>query len=64
MKIKDLNNKNEADLRKLLYESQKKLQEMRFDLSLGKLKNTKAIHQLKKDIARIKTILKREEFKL
>ncbi|MBP8617817.1 MAG: 50S ribosomal protein L29 [Candidatus Pacebacteria bacterium] len=61
MKTKDLKNKNEADLKKLLNESQKKLQEMKFNLSLGKLKNTKAIHQLKKDIARILTIMKSNE---
>lgn len=57
MKNKELRLKNEEELKILLGESQKKLRDLRFTLKAGKIKNTKEIKLLKKDIARILTIL-------
>lgn len=54
---KELRLKPNEELNQLLSESQKKLRELRFNLASGKVKNVRAIRVLKKDIARILTIL-------
>ena len=56
-KTKDLRLKPDEELNQLLSESQKKLRELRFNLASGKVKNVRTIRALKKDIARILTIL-------
>ena len=56
-KSKELRLKTEEELNQLLSESQKKLRELRFNLASGKVKNVRTIRVLKKDIARILTIL-------
>jgi large subunit ribosomal protein L29 len=56
-KTKDLRLKSDEELNQLLSESQKKLRELRFNLASGKVKNVRTIRALKKDIARILTIL-------
>lgn len=56
-KIKDFRKMKKEELSRVLQESQEKLRKLRFDLSEGKTKNVKDIRTLKKDIARIKTIL-------
>ena len=56
-KSKELRLKPEEELNQLLSESQKKLRELRFNLVSGKVKNVRTIRVLKKDIARILTIL-------
>lgn len=56
-KSKELRLKSEEELNQLLSESQKKLRELRFNLASGKVKNIRTIRVLKKDIARILTIL-------
>lgn len=56
-KSKELRLKIEEELNQLLSESQKKLRELRFNLASGKVKNVRTIRVLKKDIARILTIL-------
>jgi len=56
-KTEDLRLKSDEELNQLLSESQKKLRELRFNLASGKVKNVRIIHILKKDIARILTIL-------
>lgn len=58
MKAAELRKKSKEDLEKILKEKREKLQKLRLDLSLGKLKNVKEIGQTKKDIARILTIIK------
>lgn len=63
IKAKELRLKAEEELNQLLSESQKKLRELRFNLASGKVKNVRAIRVLKKDIARILTILN-EKMKL
>jgi large subunit ribosomal protein L29 len=61
MKAQELRKKSKEELEKLLKEKKDYLQKLKFDLSLGKLKNVKEIGQVKKDIARILTILKKAD---
>jgi large subunit ribosomal protein L29 len=56
-KTKELKLKSDEELNQLLSDSQRKLRELRFNLASGKVKNVRAIRVLKKDIARILTIL-------
>jgi len=57
MKISEIKQKPENELRKMLEENRKKLQELHFDLASGKVKNVREIRMIKKDIARILTII-------
>jgi len=57
MKAKELRQKSEKELQKLLQELREKLRKLRFDLVSGKVKNVREIRQTRKDIARILTIL-------
>jgi large subunit ribosomal protein L29 len=57
MRASELRKKSKEELEKILKEKREHLQKLKFDLSLGKLKNVKEIGQVKKDIARILTIL-------
>ena len=57
MKIKELRRKPKAELEKMLRDSRDEMRKLRFDLASGKVKNVKAIRAIKKDIARILTIL-------
>jgi large subunit ribosomal protein L29 len=58
MKIKELRQKSKDDLEKILKEEREKLRQLRFDLASGKVKNVREPGNLKKEIARIITILK------
>ncbi|MCD6283873.1 50S ribosomal protein L29 [bacterium] len=58
MKAKELRQKTIKELQELLQEKRKRLSQLKFDLSLRKLKNTREIREVKKDIARVLTILK------
>lgn len=57
MKIKELKQKSEKDLQGLLQEDRERLRQLKFDLSAGKVKNVREVRSIKKDIARILTIL-------
>lgn len=61
MKKTDLGNKTEQELAALAVEQRKKLQDLSFDLKLGKLQNTSQMAKLRKDIARAKQILKQKK---
>ncbi len=63
-KTRELRLKQEEELNQLLSESQKKLRELRFNLASGKVKNVRTIRVLKKDIARILTILNEKSKKI
>jgi len=63
MKIKELRQKSKEELPKLLSERQNRLLSLRFDLSGGRAKNVKEIHEAKKDIARIKSLARESELK-
>lgn len=55
--LKKLKSKSKEELYKLLLDSSKKLQDLKFNLAAGKVKNVRSIRALKKDIARILTLL-------
>jgi large subunit ribosomal protein L29 len=57
MKIKELRQKSKDDLNKILQDDREKVRQIRFDMSSGKVKNVREINKIKKDIARILTIL-------
>lgn len=56
-RLRELRQKSKSELEKLLKDRREKLQHLRFDLSMGKLKNVKEVRKIKKDIARILTFL-------
>jgi len=58
MKIKELRLKTDKELKENLFSLREKLRELRFNLSGGKVKNIKEVHMTKKDIARVKTLIK------
>ena len=58
MKIQELRQKNKVELQKLLQDNRERLRQLRFDLAAGKVKNVREIRLIKKDIARILTLLK------
>ena len=61
MKIKELREKTESELKSLLKDRQEALRRFRFEMGHGKVKNTKEAREIKKDIARIFTLLKKEK---
>ena len=58
MKAIELKQKPKEELQELLQEKRKRLEELRFLSSQGKVKNVKEILGVKKDIARILTLLR------
>lgn len=58
MKISELRQKTKNELRRLLRENRERLRSLRFDLASGKIKNVREIRKIKKDNARILTLLK------
>jgi large subunit ribosomal protein L29 len=57
MKTEELKQKTMEDLKNLLQEKKEKLTQLRFDLASGKVKNVREIRMVKKDIARIMTLI-------
>jgi len=57
MKANELRELSNGDLEKLINDTKQELFNLRFQKSVGKLTNTARVHTLKKDIARIKTLL-------
>ena len=57
MKMKDLNKKSEKELHGLLLEKQSGLSAFRFGIAGSNVRNVKEGRMLKKDIARINTLL-------
>jgi large subunit ribosomal protein L29 len=57
MKVSELRPKSQSDLQKVLLEKRERLRQLRFDLAAGKIKNVREIRKIKKDIARILTII-------
>ncbi len=56
-KIKELKQRSKNELEKTLKDNKEKLRELRFSLASGKVKNVREVRKIKKEIARIKTIL-------
>lgn len=57
MKPKELKEKPIEDLNVIFKELREKLRNLRFDLVAGKVKNVRQIRLLKKDIARVLTMI-------
>ncbi len=57
MKATELKKKNATDLKKMVLEMEAELREFRFGMSGGRTKNVRKARAIRKDIARIKTIL-------
>lgn len=62
-KLKEFRRLTIGQLQNLLLEKRRKLLDLRFNLSAGKLKNIKEVRETKKDIARILMILKEKQQK-
>ena len=58
MKIKELKEKTDEELNKLLQESREKLRDLRFKVESRQLKNVREIRKNRKIVAQILTILK------
>lgn len=58
LKSRDLENKTEKELLDMLSNLRLSLKNLRFDLKLAKLKNTRLISETKRNIARVLTILR------
>ncbi len=56
--MNELKQKSKEELQKTLEDDREKLRQLRFDLSAGKVKNVREIRNIKKEIARILTLLK------
>ena len=61
MKINKLRKLTNEDLNKKITESKKELLDLRFKQSTGSLEKPSKIHELRKDVARMKTILRERE---
>ena len=55
--LKDLRSDNEIDLKKKINDYRKESLNLRFQKTSGQLENTSRIAKVKKEIARIKTVL-------
>ncbi|MDO8633249.1 MAG: 50S ribosomal protein L29 [Candidatus Wildermuthbacteria bacterium] len=60
MKIAELRQKQKSELQNLLQTAKVKLQQLRFDLAAGKLKNVKEIMNTRRYIAQLITICPKE----
>jgi large subunit ribosomal protein L29 len=56
--IKELRQKSIDELKNIVFEKREKLRQLRFDLAAGKVKNVREIRKIRRDIARILTVLK------
>ncbi|RKX41809.1 MAG: 50S ribosomal protein L29 [Thermotogae bacterium] len=61
MKISEIRNYTNEELLNLVEEKKKQLMEMRFQHAMGQIRNTTQLQVVKRDIARIKTILRERE---
>ncbi len=58
MKTSELRKKDVSELKKSVDDLRKKLSDLRFNFSSNKLKNVKEVGNIKKEIARMLTILR------
>jgi large subunit ribosomal protein L29 len=64
MKANELRDKTNEELRETLTELKGELFNLRFQLATGQLENPMRIREVKRDIARVKTILRERELKV
>lgn len=60
---KKIQEKDKSELQTMLLEAKNTLLSMRLDFSMGKIKNTRALFEKRKEIARILTFLREKELK-
>jgi large subunit ribosomal protein L29 len=60
MENKELREKNQTELQKMLASSREKLRDLRFKVASKQLKDIREIREIKKNIARILTILREQ----
>ena len=60
MEFKELKTKSESELRKTLHENAEKLRNLRFKIALKQVKNVREIRVLKKQNAKILTLLNKK----
>ena len=63
MKVNDIRNLSAAELNTKVSELKEELVNLRFQLATGQLENPMRIREVKKTIARIKTVQREEEIK-
>lgn len=63
MQLRELRQKSKSELQKILKDRREKLRALRFDLASGKIKNVREIRIVKKNIARILTLIREKELK-
>jgi large subunit ribosomal protein L29 len=64
MKMKDIKEKTKVELESKLSEVKKSILALKFKKATGQLENSMAVHNLKKDVARIETVLSKREKEL
>ena len=64
MKFKEMKNKSETDLHKILADSRERVRELRFKVASKQLKNVREIRETKKTIARVLGLLKQKAGKV
>ena len=57
MKIKELREKNQEELKKLLAEKREEVRKLGFDIASKQIKNNRTLRMAKRDVARILTLL-------
>jgi len=63
MKILELREKTETELEAALHAVHQRLSSLHFDLAAGRVKNVKEVASLRREAARIKTVLRERERK-
>ena len=58
MELNKLRQKSKSDLEKILNKNKERLRVLNFDLAAKRVKNVKELRKIKKDIARILTVLR------
>ena len=61
MKVKEIREMSVDELRKALDDSKDELFKLKFQLATGQLDNPMRIKEVKRDIARVKTIMRQRE---
>lgn len=61
MKAKELREKNQTELQKELQELKKELFNLRFQHATNQLANPMELKRVKRDIARVKTVMRQQE---
>ncbi len=64
MKMKEIKEKTKNELESKLAEVKKNILAFKFKKATGQLENSMAVHNLKKDVARIETVLRKRETEL